>query len=89
MKNKEIKKLSSSEAKNKIGTLKKDLFNFRFRKTNEQLTDTAKVSEIKKDIARLLTVINKKKTIINKKKTIWARKYWMEKLLKIRMTRLL
>ena len=48
MKNKEIKKLSADELMNKVNSLKKDLFNFRFRKVNGQLTDTAKVSQIKK-----------------------------------------
>ena len=61
MKNKEVMKLSIDEAKNKVNLLKKDLFNFRFRKKNEQVTDTAKVSQIKKDVARLLTKLNKKK----------------------------
>ena len=37
MKNKEINKLSNDELKNKINSLKKDLFNFRFRKINGQL----------------------------------------------------
>jgi len=60
MKNKEIKKLSLSELKNKIYSLKKDLFNFRFRKVNGQLENTAKVDQIKKDVAKLLTVLNKK-----------------------------
>ncbi|SVD79734.1 uncharacterized protein METZ01_LOCUS432588, partial [marine metagenome] len=32
MKNKEIDKLSVDELNNKINSLKKDLFNFRFRK---------------------------------------------------------
>ena len=61
MKNKEIKKLSKDELKNKINSLKKDLFNFRFRKVNGQIEDTSKVSTIKKDVAKLLTKINKKK----------------------------
>ena len=61
MKNKEIKKLSLSELNNKIYSLKKDLFNFRFRKVNGQLTDTAKVSEIKKDVAKIYTELKKKK----------------------------
>ena len=60
MKNKEINKLSKDELKNKINSLKKDLFNFRFRKVNGQLDDTAKVSEIKKDVAKLLTKLNQK-----------------------------
>ena len=60
MKNKEIKKLSIDELKNKVNSLKKDLFNFRFRKVNSQLESTAKVSSLKKDVAKLLTALNKK-----------------------------
>ena len=60
MKNKDINKLSATELKRKIISLKKDLFNFRFRKVNGQLEDTAKVSSIKRDIARILTKLNKK-----------------------------
>ena len=61
MKNKEITKLSVDELKNKLNSLKKNLFNFRFRKANGQLEDVAKVSLIRKDIARIFTVLNKKK----------------------------
>ena len=61
MKNKEIKKLSIDELKSKVNSLKKDLFNFRFRKINGQLENTSKVLLIKKDIARLLTKLNIKK----------------------------
>ena len=60
MKNKEIKKLSIDELKNKVNSLKKDLFNFRFRKVNSQVESSAKVSQIKKDVAKLLTVLNQK-----------------------------
>ena len=61
MKNKEINKLSNDEIKNKVLSLKKDLFNFRFRKVNGQLEDTAKVSVIKKDIAKILTRLSKER----------------------------
>ena len=60
MKNKEIKKLTVDELKHKVNLLKKDLFNFRFRKVNGQLDDTSKVSQIKKDVAKLLTVLSEK-----------------------------
>ena len=60
MKIKEINKLTKDELKNKVNSLKKDLFNFRFRKVNGQLESTAKVSQIKKDVAKLLTALNKK-----------------------------
>ena len=61
MKNKEINKLTKDELTNKVNALKKDLFNFRFRKINGQLEDTSKVSIIKKDVAKLLTKLNIKK----------------------------
>ena len=61
MKIKEIKKLSTEELNKKVNLLKKDLFNFRFRKTNGQLEDTSKVSNIKKDVAKILTTLNSKK----------------------------
>ena len=61
MKNKEINKLSNDELKKKVNVLKKDLFNFRFRKVNSQPEDTAKISILKKDVAKLLTKLNRKK----------------------------
>tara|TARA_B100000408_G_C10235959_1_gene197289 strand:- start:10 stop:195 length:186 start_codon:yes stop_codon:yes gene_type:complete len=61
MKIKEINKLSNDELKNKVNSLKKDLFNFRFRKVNGQLEDTSKVSLLKKDVAKILSKLNRKK----------------------------
>ena len=61
MKNKEIKKFTEDELKSKINSIKKDLFNFRFRKANGQLEDTAKVSTLKRDIAKLYSSLHKKK----------------------------
>ena len=58
MKNKEINKLNMDELKIKINSIKKDLFNFRFRKINSQLEDTSKVSQLKKDLAKVLTKLN-------------------------------
>ena len=60
MKSKEINKLSKDELKNKINSLKKDLFNFRFRSVNGQIEDTAKIRVIKNDVAKLFTKLNKK-----------------------------
>ena len=60
MKNKEIIKLSNDELKNKLSALKKDLFNFRFRKINGQIEDTSKISQLKRDLAKVTTKLNKK-----------------------------
>ena len=74
MKNKEINKLNMDELKIKINSLKKDLFNFRFRKINGKIEDTAKISQIKKDVAKLLTALNQKNST-KSKKLIWVKKY--------------
>ena len=60
MKSKEIKKMSDDELNSKIISLKKDLFNIRFKKINGQVENPAQYNEIKKSIARLYTTINSK-----------------------------
>ena len=60
MKSKEVNKLTNDELKNKFNKLKKDLFNMRFKKANGPLEDTSKFSKVKKDVAKILTKINKK-----------------------------
>jgi len=59
MARKENKKLTKDQAVKKIETLKKDLFNLRFRKINNQVENPAKFNITKKEIARLFTLINK------------------------------
>ena len=61
-KKKEDKKLTKDQAEKKIQTLKKDLFNIRFKKINGQVENPAQYSLIKKNIARLFSNINNKKT---------------------------
>tara|TARA_B100000123_G_scaffold174685_1_gene129710 strand:+ start:356 stop:544 length:189 start_codon:yes stop_codon:yes gene_type:complete len=54
-KKKEDKKLTKSQAEKKILLLKKDLFNIRFKKINNQVNNPAQYTQIKKSIARLYT----------------------------------
>ena len=60
MKKQDIKKLSKDEALKNIEKFKKDLFNFRFQKINSQVSNPAKISETKKNIARLKTILKGK-----------------------------
>ena len=60
MKKKEIKKLTKSEINKSLDKLKKDLFNFRFQKTNGQIKSPAKIRESRKSLARLKTMLGKK-----------------------------
>ena len=60
MKKKETKKLTKDEMVKNIEKLKKDLFNFRFQKVNGEVKNPAKITETKKSIARLKTILGKK-----------------------------
>ena len=60
MKKKEAKNLTKEQALKDIDKFKKDLFNFRFQKINSQITNPAKISETKRNIARLKTIISRK-----------------------------
>ena len=60
-KKKEDKKLTKDQAEKKILTLKKDLFNLRFKKVNNQVNNPAQYNEIKKNIARLYTNLKNSK----------------------------
>ena len=57
---KKIKEFTKDQAIKEIDKLKKDLFNFRFQKVNSQVTNPAKISLTKKNIARLKTLIGEK-----------------------------
>ena len=60
MKKKEVNKLTKDQALKNIEKFKKDLFNFRFQKSNGQLTSPAKIKETKKTIARIKNLIERK-----------------------------
>jgi|TARA_B110000003_G_C16468279_1_gene464652 large subunit ribosomal protein L29 len=60
-KKKENQKLTKDQAEKKILTLKKDLFNIRFKKINNQIENPAQYNEIKKNIARLFTTLKNPK----------------------------
>ena len=60
-KKKEDKKLTKDQAEKKILTLKKDLFNIRFKKVNNQISNSAQYNQIKKSIARLYTTLKNSK----------------------------
>ena len=60
MKAKEIREMSSEELENKLKELKNELFNLRFQHAINQLDNPHKISDVKHDIARVMTVIREK-----------------------------
>ncbi|MCL2610683.1 MAG: 50S ribosomal protein L29 [Defluviitaleaceae bacterium] len=49
-----------SDLKAELVTAKKELFNLRFQNATNQLNNTARISEVRKNIARIQTVIAQK-----------------------------
>ncbi|MEE3394520.1 MAG: 50S ribosomal protein L29 [Candidatus Onthomonas sp.] len=60
MKAKEIRALSASELDAKLVELKKELFNLRFQHATNQLDNPNKLADVKRDIARVKTIIREK-----------------------------
>ena len=57
MKANEVRKMSSAELETKLQDLKKDLFNLRLQHATNQLDNPIKIAQVKKDIARVKTII--------------------------------
>ena len=57
MKASELRELTSAELENKLQSLKEELFNLRFQLTINQLDNPMRINAVKKDIARVQTVI--------------------------------
>ena len=64
MKAKELKNLSSEELAKKLDELKKDLFMLRMQHATNQLDNPMRLNAVKKDIARIKTIIREKETNI-------------------------
>jgi large subunit ribosomal protein L29 len=60
MKGNEVRKLSDSELQAKLGELKKDLFFLRMQHATNQLDNPIRISQVRRDIARVQTVIRQK-----------------------------
>lgn len=56
----EVRDLTSDELKDKLLQLKKEQFNLRFQRASGQLEKTARVREVRKDIARIKTVLGQR-----------------------------
>ena len=57
MKTTEIRNLSVQELEKKLKELKEELFNLRFQHAINQLENPHKIADVKKDIARVKTVM--------------------------------
>ena len=57
----DLKAKSAAELNDELVAAKKELFNLRFQNATNQLDKTSRIKEVKKNIARIQTVITMKK----------------------------
>ena len=60
MKINEIREMSSQDLEKKLKELKQELFNLRFQHAINQLDNPHKIADVKRDIARVKTILNEK-----------------------------
>ena len=56
----ELRAMSTEQLNEKLGQLKEELFNLRFQLAVNQLDKPHKITEVKHDIARVMTVLREK-----------------------------
>jgi large subunit ribosomal protein L29 len=60
MKAKEFRERSNDELRKTLGDLEEQLFKLRFQKSTGQIENPIKIREVRKDIARVQTVMNER-----------------------------
>ena len=60
MKATELREMSVEQLNAKLAELKEELFNLRFQHAINQLENPHKIADVKKDIARVKTILNEK-----------------------------
>ena len=60
MKAAEVREMDVEELQRRVAETRRELFNLRFQHATGQLENTGQLKEVRKNIARLLTVLNQK-----------------------------
>ena len=61
----DLKAKSAAELNTELVAAKKELFNLRFQNATNQLDNTSRIKEVRKNIARIQTVITEKARVAN------------------------
>ena len=60
MKAEEVRQKTDDELSDQLGDLQKEAFNLRFQQASGQLENNARVREVRRDIARIKTVLHQR-----------------------------
>ncbi len=61
MKASEIRDMTLDQLDDQLGKLKKEQFNLRFQRASGQLENTSRVRQVRRDIARIMTIARQKR----------------------------
>jgi|TARA_R110002110_G_scaffold2756_1_gene13261 large subunit ribosomal protein L29 len=61
MKAADVRAKTEDELRDELRSLKKEAFNLRFQQASGQLENTARVRDVRRDIARVQTVLNERR----------------------------
>ena len=61
----DLRTKSAAELNDELVAAKKELFNLRFQNATNQLDNTSRIKEVRKNIARIQTVITEKARVAN------------------------
>ena len=68
MKSEDIRAMSDDQREDAVLNLKKERFNLRFQRATGQLENTARVRDVRRDIARIMTIARQKRAAAAKAK---------------------
>ena len=57
---KELRDKTPDQLRDELARLKKEAFNLRFQQATSQLENTARMRTVKRDVARVMTILNEK-----------------------------
>jgi len=60
MKAADVRAKTEDELKTELGQLAKEVFNLRFQKASGQMENTARMRQVRRDVARIKTVLNER-----------------------------
>ncbi|HDH63245.1 MAG TPA: 50S ribosomal protein L29 [Firmicutes bacterium] len=63
MKARELRELSIDELERKLEELRRELFNLRFQQATHQLKNPVRIRLVRRDIARILTILKEKERV--------------------------
>jgi large subunit ribosomal protein L29 len=61
MKSTDVRAMSDDQLQENLSSLRREAFNLRFQRASGQLESTARVRQVRRDIARILTILSERR----------------------------